>query len=165
MKTGRLTGMAARKYTKETLEEAVANSYSFAGVLRHLGLKQAGGTQAHIAKMIRQDEIDTSHFKLQAWNKGGISSKKKTPSEILIVLEEGSLRQKSAQLRRALIESGLKESCNRCSVELEWNGKPIRLEINHIDGNWLDNRIENLEFVCPNCHSQEEHTNMPHKNR
>ena len=51
-----------RKYTKELLEEAAANSTSVAGILRYLGLRQAGGTQAHIGRMLKKLEVDTSHF-------------------------------------------------------------------------------------------------------
>lgn len=45
------------------------------------------------------------------------------------------------------------EKCNCCEIE-EWNGKPISLEVNHIDGQAYNNVLENLELLCPNCHSQ-----------
>lgn len=152
------------KYTKEILEDAVKNSLSYAGVLRYLGLKQAGGTQSHLISKIKSFEIDTSHFKLQGWNKGNISSKRKTCSEILIVLPEGSHRGKRHQLLRAMIETGLTYKCP-CGIVDTWQGAEIVLEIDHINGDWLDNRIENLRFLCPNCHSQQKNTNMPHKYR
>ena len=47
------------------------------------------------------------------------------------------------------------ESCNSCGIE-EWNGSPINLEVNHIDGQAYNNVLENLELLCPNCHSQTE---------
>jgi len=45
-------------------------------------------------------------------------------------------------------------SCQACGIGEEYNGKPIVLEVNHIDGNALNNIISNVEILCPNCHSQ-----------
>lgn len=146
--------MSTTKYTKEILEEAAAASLSYSGMLRFLGLKQAGGTQSHITKMTNRFGIDTRHFTGQIWNKGGISSKRKTAAHILVCLPEGSNRPKAKQLRRALLESGLEMKC-ACGLTDEWQGARIVLEVDHIDGDWLNNRLENLRFLCPNCHSQE----------
>jgi hypothetical protein len=154
----------ATKYTKELLEKAAAESLSGSGVLRYLGLRQAGGTQAHILKLIKKYEIDTSHWHRQAHNKGKISLNRKTAEQILVVLPAGSSRAKRHQLLRAMTESGVDYVCS-CGIGPEWNGKPLTLEINHKNGDWLDNRLENLEFSCPNCHSQEATSNLPHKYR
>jgi len=43
--------------------------------------------------------------------------------------------------------------CNKCSLK-SWLGKPLTLELHHIDGNKTNNKRENLEAICPNCHSQ-----------
>jgi hypothetical protein len=71
-------------HTRELLTEAVAVSHSFAGVVRHLHMRLAGGTQAHVARRIRAFGIDTSHFTGQAHNQG-MKRPKLTPAEILVV--------------------------------------------------------------------------------
>lgn len=136
------------------MEEAARKSLSVAGVLRYLGLKQAGGTQAYVGGLMRKFEIDTSHFTGQAHSKGKRSRKRLRPEEILVLLSEGSHRTKGYQLKRALSDLGVEDICSECGVGSMWNGKPLVLHVDHIDGEWLDNRIENLRLLCPNCHSQ-----------
>ena len=142
------------KYTSELLSEIVRKSKSLAEVLRTLGLKEAGGNYAHINKRIKEAGIDKSHFvKYTNFLQPGVN--KKHWQEVLVLRTSGR-RQEAVRLRKALIESGVEYGCNRCSIK-EWNEKVLILEVNHKNNNWLDDRRENLEFICPNCHSQEKH--------
>jgi len=142
------------KYTKEILQDAVNKSNTLANVLRILGLKQAGGSQTHIRNMIQKFNIDASHFVGQSHGKGQPSISKKTSHQILILRPDSDRRQKREQLHRALIQIGVPYECNVCNQQPIWLGNVLTLDIDYINGNWLDDRQENLRFLCPNCHSQ-----------
>ena len=62
-----------------------------------------------------------------------------------------------------MIESGIPEQCVACGLGTEWNGKTITLQIDHRDGNAVNNLPSNVRFLCPNCHSQTD--NFGIKNR
>ena len=92
-------------------------------------------------------------------NLGGIGIKKTkkfgNQSFSLIDILEGKHPQyQSNKLRTRILEEGIKEHrCEICNLT-EWNGYPIPLEVNHIDGNSHNHVLENLELICPNCHAQ-----------
>lgn len=143
------------KYTKEALEEAVKQSFSVSGVLRKLGIR-GGGSHGYITQRIKELGIDTSHFKRYGENLKAINLKK--PWQEILVLNSRNRRTPGAQLRRALIEMGREYKCEnaQCSVQNEWLGHKLVLDVDHINGNWKDNRQQNLRFLCPNCHRQTE---------
>jgi transposase len=146
--------MPYAKYTREVLSEAVASSTSMAGVLRNLGLRQNGGAHAHVRRRIDQLGIDRSHFLGRAHYRGAQSPRRRSPSEILVLRPVDAKRAAPPVLRRALVELGRAYRCAECGVGDTWNGRPLTLHIDHIDGQFWDCRPDNLRFLCANCHSQ-----------
>ena len=142
-----------RRYSDEDLQAAVATTASYAGVLRALGIPLNGGSHYYISRRIRASGFDTSHFLGKAHSRG-TSAPRLTPEQVLVVRPPGSDRVKAPTLRRALIASGIEEVCVLCGCDGTWQGNPLRLVVDHINGDWLDNRLENLRFLCPNCHAQ-----------
>jgi predicted RNA-binding Zn-ribbon protein involved in translation (DUF1610 family) len=72
---------------------------------------------------------------------------------VLVVLLPHAGRTTRAQLHRALTELGVPYACETCGNTGEWLGRPITLQIDHIGGDWHDNRQKNLRYLCPNCHA------------
>ena len=78
---------------------------------------------------------------------------KRQPIETYLV--ENRLVQ-SNNLKKRLINEGLKQHKCECCGITEWNGKITPIELDHIDGNRYNNTLENLRLLCPNCHAQTE---------
>ncbi|KUO13644.1 HNH endonuclease [Streptomyces sp. DSM 15324] len=140
------------KWTREILESAVAASTNMCEVLRHLGLEVVGGHHTHISRRIKAYGIDTSHFRVPP--RGGDATRRRMPEALLVESRDAHARRvPSDRLKRALLAQGQEERCALCGIEAVWQGQPLPLEVDHIDGNWRDNRIANLRLLCPNCHS------------
>lgn len=137
--------------TKEEYEEAIKNSRSIAEALRRLGIKDKGGNYRIIKAAIEKYEIDTSHFTGSGWSKG-FKFTGRYKEDLKDILVENSSFQ-SYKLKKRLLQQNLKEyRCERCG-RTEWENEQIPLEIHHINGDNTDNRLENLQLLCPNCHA------------
>lgn len=133
------------KYSKEELEAIIKSSNSLAEVIDKLGYSTHGGSN-HITvkKRIEQYNIDTSHFK---------SIKQTKRNEENIFIENSTASQHT--LRKWYFRGKYTPYvCSICGQSPEWQGKPLTLILDHINGNNHDDRLENLRWVCPNCNQQ-----------
>ena len=137
------------KWTEENLKKAIQANITIAGVLKMLGLSRSPQHYRVFHLKIRDYGLSTSHFKGKAVGGG------KSPQPLEKLLTKKSPYIQSNRLRRRLIKESLpREQCTSCGLGPEWNGQPLTLQLDHINGEPSDNRLTNLRLLCPNCHSQ-----------
>ena len=132
----------------------VARSRSISEVLKSLKLKPSGGNYQYVKRMIARHKLDCKHFAGQGWAKGksagdiGLGGRVLTNSEVFI---QNSPVTSGTRLQKRLRRLGREYKCAECGIS-EWRGIKIVLDLDHRNGNNTDNRLENLRFLCPNCH-------------
>ncbi|MBI4919767.1 HNH endonuclease [Candidatus Azambacteria bacterium] len=144
--------MKRRSWTEKQLKNAVKNSFSYRQVLTKLNLREAGGNYAQIKRYIREFELDIKHFKGRGWNLGmrGIGIPR-IPLEKILVKNSNF---QSFKLKKRLFAADLKpKNCEECGWSQRTADGYLPLELDHINGDHYDNRIDNLRVLCPNCHS------------
>lgn len=128
-----------KNYNIESIKSAAAESTSIASFLRKLGLQDKGGNYQTARVIIDEHNIDTSHWTGSTWSKGKF------------LKEEGGYQRPNSIKKHLISIRG--HQCQSCD-NVEWLGKPITLELEHVDGDSTNNLYDNLKLFCPNCHSQ-----------
>lgn len=135
------------------LTKAVASSRSYADVMRHLGLPVDDVHHRRVQRQAGRLGLDTGHFIRRPRRAAPAPTPRRPAGEVLRRLPEGAPRMNRERLKRALDEVGVPYRCDDCGNEGEWRGVVMTLQIDHVDGDWRNNRRENLRYLCPNCHA------------
>lgn len=140
---------------KELLLNLINDSITQTEVLKKLGLTCRSGNYQTLLKYVNLYDINIDHFngRKVAYEKLKRSKEMKqiTNSEYFT---KGVVRKNASTKSRILKYNLKKHVCSECNCPPEWNNKILNLQLDHINGDTFDNTLENLRFLCPNCHSQ-----------
>ncbi len=157
LKTKNKAGERNKKYSKDEISLIVERCKNYSEVVRELGYKVCGGRINWIKKHILQYGISIQHFEStqERMKRIGKCANTKTKQEMYssekLTSEWGRIC--ASTLRSYLIFNKVPEKCNNCKNSI-WMGRPLRLDIDHINNDPHDNRLVNIQFLCPNCHRQ-----------
>lgn len=137
-------------WQEDKLPEIVKNCVNLTEVLNYLEIPRQGNNSVTLKGILDRNGIDYSHFTGRARE----YAKPLEKSVEYYLTNETNV--KPFVLKKKLLEAGLKENRCECCGITDWNGKPLVMQLHHVDGNTKNNKIENLQILCPNCHSQTE---------
>lgn len=151
-------GSKLYQFTPSELQQLLDESNSYSDVLRKVGMNPKGSNTDTLKKIITEYNLNTDKMnanRKKLYQKNAILTHQKNTIPLVdIIIYNKYPNYNSSKLLKRLVKEGYKEyKCEKCGIN-EWMGQPISLQLHHKDGNHCNNLINNLCFLCPNCHSQ-----------
>lgn len=140
-----------QKFTLDEIKAICAKSQSYRQFALQLGYSE--NSTDSVKKLIDEYQLDISHFKGQGWSKDSVD---------MSIFQYNKSCKSDTMIRALTILRGWK--CEKCG-RTQWEGQRIPLCVHHIDGNHINNQIENLQILCPNCHAQTDNYCGRNKNK
>jgi hypothetical protein len=142
-------------WTDEEIREAFRGARSVAEIMRRLGLDaHRNRGRREVERRLEELGLDTTSLPGKGWSRGTSPDRRAHRRPLAEILVPDSSYGSSRHLKTRLVEEGLLEpTCEDCGI-CTWNDRPLTLQLDHINGDRRDNRLDNLRLLCPNCHSQ-----------
>lgn len=143
------------KITKESVLKCIdEGALSQTDILVKLGLKARGGNYGALVLKCKEWEIELPVYSMERRlvQLGSVNTSRRVPLSQLLV--KGRKLAAHSAKKRIIKEELLENKCAICSLPPTWNSMSLVLQLDHIDGDHMNNEITNLRLICPNCHSQ-----------
>lgn len=144
-------------FTPAELQFLLDTSNSYSDLLRRLSMNPKGGNPETLKKIIKEYNLDETKLNENRSNllrQNAHLTHKKTSMTLQDVFDGKYSQIRSGKLLDMLVNENMKEyKCECCGIS-SWNNKPLRLQLHHKDGNHNNNNLDNLQILCPNCHTQ-----------
>ena len=144
-------------YTPEEMQLLLDESTGYSDILRKVGLNPKGGNPETLKKIIKEYNLDETKLNKNRHELFSRCAKQTIETNVYSledILNNKHPKYQSSKLLKRLVAARIKEyRCEKCGI-ITWNNLPITLQLHHIDGNHENNNLDNLQILCPNCHSQ-----------
>jgi 5-methylcytosine-specific restriction endonuclease McrA len=140
------------KIDHNSLQNILDTSSGIVDVLRKLNLNPHSGNHRTLHRRLKQENFCLDKLEINRREK--LRSTKKTKIKLTDIFIENSLFGRSKVRQKAIVNNLLPYECSNCKNKGYWLNKNLSLQLEHINGISNDNRLSNLAFLCPNCHSQ-----------